>query len=64
VRKIAGEELDEEPKIPALNDFLDKKISFYKDYAKTLAKFQHPETETLNDLFKKTLKEVWGSSLI
>lgn len=63
-RKIAGEELDEEPKIPVLNDFLDKKISYYKDYVKTLEKFQHPETETLNDLFKKTLKEVWGSLLI
>ena len=28
-RKIAGEELNEEPKIKVLNDFLEQKISYY-----------------------------------
>ncbi len=35
-RKIAGEELNEEPKIQILNNFLEQKIKFYSDYVKSL----------------------------
>lgn len=31
-RKMAGEELKEEPKIEILNEFLERKIEFYNDY--------------------------------
>lgn len=35
-RKMAGEELKEEPKIKILNNFLEEKIEFYKDYVEQI----------------------------
>jgi predicted nucleotidyltransferase len=61
-RKIAGEELNEGPKIQVLNDFLEGKINYYNNYVKSLVKIPHPETGLLNELFKKTLNEVWDDA--
>lgn len=58
-RKIAGEELNEAPKIPILNEFLEEKIDYYKVYIETLAQRTQPDTNRLNDLFKQTLYEAW-----
>lgn len=59
-RKIAGDELKEEPKIQILNTFLEEKINFYKEYVKQLEPTTQPETSKLNKLFKETVREVWG----
>lgn len=59
-RKMAGEELNEEPKIHVLNNFLEERILFYKDFLKSVEQAAQPDTAKLNDLFKKTLSEVWG----
>lgn len=59
-RKTSGEELNKEPKIQVLNDFLDHKIQFYKDYINTVEVNNIPETAKLNELFKETLYEVWN----
>lgn len=59
-RKIAGEELNEEPGIKILNDFLKDKINFYNDYIQSVGPNEQPETTLLNDLFKQTINEVWG----
>lgn len=59
-RKIAGEELNEEPQIKILNDFLSEKITYYNDFVKSLGRIQHPETKLLDELFKQTIYEVWG----
>ncbi len=64
-RKMGGEELNEEPKIQILNDFLEDKISYYNDYVKTLGQCNPPDTTRLDELFKQTIYEAWdvnGSS--
>ncbi len=60
-RKKAGEELNEEPKIQILNDFLETKIQFYNDYVKSLGKYDQPDTVRLDQLFKETIYEAWGN---
>lgn len=56
-RKIAGEELNEEPKNHILNDYLEYKIQFYKEYVNSIEKQQLPNTDKLNRLFKETMEE-------
>nr|AIA12771.1 putative nucleotidyltransferase [uncultured bacterium] len=58
-RKIAGEELKEEPKIEILNDFLEREIEFYSDYIDQIESNEKPQTALLDKLFMKTIFEVW-----
>jgi len=58
-RKIAGDEMKEEPKIEVLNDFLEEKINFYSDFVSEIEANEKPNTEKLDALFKKTIFEVW-----
>ena len=58
-RKITGEELYDEPKNPILNDFLEQKIEFYKEYIKTIQQPNQPDSAKLNELFRFTMNEVW-----
>jgi predicted nucleotidyltransferase len=58
-RKMAGEELKEEPKIEILNEFLEKKIELYKDYVEQIEPNENPQTELLDQLFKETIFTVW-----
>ncbi|GAO43575.1 nucleotidyltransferase domain-containing protein [Flavihumibacter petaseus] len=60
VRKKSGEELSTEPRITLLNDFLEEKISFFRDYVKSLHPVRSLETEILNDLFRQTITEVYS----
>lgn len=59
-RKMAGEELNEEPKNQVLHDFLEQKIQYYNDYVKSLGVNNQPETILLDELFKQTIKEAWN----
>jgi uncharacterized protein len=59
-RKMAGEELKEEPKIEILNEFVERKIKFFKDYVEQIEPNDKPQTEMLDALFKKTIFEVWS----
>jgi uncharacterized protein len=61
-RKIAGEELNEEPRIQILNDFLEHKIQFYSDYVKSLGQITQPDTARLDELFKQTINEAWDNN--
>ncbi len=58
-RKMAGEELKEEPKIEILNEFLERKIEFYIDYVEQIEPNDKPQTELLDKLFKETIFDVW-----
>ena len=60
VRKIAGEELSEEPRIDVLNDMLAEKISHYSDLVGEIDTVDKPQTEVLDELFRSTLREVWN----
>lgn len=61
-RKKAGEELNEEPKIQILNEFLENKIQFYTEYIRTIGQISQPDTGKLDELFKHTIYEVWGNN--
>lgn len=58
-RKIAGDELKEQPKNEILNEFLAEKIEFYDKYASKIKVNEKPPTSLLDDLFKETIFEVW-----
>ncbi len=58
-RKMAGEELKEEPKIEILNEFLERKIEFYKEYVEQIEPNNKPQTEMLDAIFRETIFEVW-----
>ena len=58
-RKINGEELNEEPKIQILNDFLNERINYFNNLLKNLNTTKQPDTEKLNELFRETLQNVY-----
>lgn len=62
-RKISGDELNEEPRIQILNNYLEDKINYYNEYVKELDISIKPETFKLDRLFKETLFEVWKDEI-
>ncbi|MBT2722405.1 nucleotidyltransferase domain-containing protein [Bacillus sp. ISL-46] len=59
-RKISGDELNLEPKITSINDFLEKEINRLEEYTKTLRASKEDMTPILDDLFREVLDEVWA----
>lgn len=59
-RKINGDELDLEPKLTVINDFLEKEINRLEEYTKTLKVSKEDMTPLLDDLFREVLDEVWA----
>jgi predicted nucleotidyltransferase len=59
-RKISGDELNLEPKVNAINDFLEKEINRLEEYTKTLKVSKEDMTPDLDDLFRDILDEVWA----
>ena len=59
VRKIAGEELNEEPRVEVLNEFLREKVEYYSRTVGEINTNDRPQTEILDQLFRDTLTEVW-----
>lgn len=59
-KKTSGLEIDIEPKSQVIIDFLGSKIEYYELYLKTIRQDKNSGYETLNLLFRETLKEVWG----
>lgn len=58
-RKIRGEELNLEPKVGAINVFLESEISRLEEYTKTLSVMKEDVTPLLDELFREILDEVW-----
>lgn len=57
-RKLAGEELDREPYIPILSQFIEQELARIE--ATTVAPdHSNTDTERLSDLFRETLEQVW-----
>ncbi|MGE7913686.1 nucleotidyltransferase domain-containing protein [Lysinibacillus xylanilyticus] len=61
-RKIAGEELNMEPKIDSINEYLDKELKHIETYCKNLNIKVDDPTQKLDALFRTTLQEVWGKT--
>ncbi|OCT11083.1 hypothetical protein A8709_05145 [Paenibacillus pectinilyticus] len=60
VRKIAGDEMDYEPRINPINEFLEERIAYYDQMASRMETGDGAQDRELDDLFRKALKEVWG----
>lgn len=58
-RKMAGDELDIEPRIQIINDFLDSEMTRLEAYIKTISVEVEDPTKKLDELFRNTLTEVW-----
>jgi uncharacterized protein len=59
-RKIAGEELNIERRINQINLFLNEEIIRLEEYAKSIKNDIQDPTESLNQIFRETLEEVWN----
>jgi uncharacterized protein len=59
-RKMAGDELDLEPQIPLLNNFLQDEIIRLREFTKNLNLDTSNSTPLLDQLFRDTLEEVWS----
>ena len=59
IRKIQGDELDIEPRINVINDFVENEMDRLDDYVKSLKVKQQDPTKILDELFRNTLQEIW-----
>jgi uncharacterized protein len=61
VAKRAAVEMDRRPRIPAISDFIEEEIKRFEGIATNLPK-QDTSNDSLNQLFRNTLTEVWRTS--
>ncbi|RAW13921.1 nucleotidyltransferase domain-containing protein [Paenibacillus taichungensis] len=61
-RKKAGEELDLEPQLPAIQAFLAEKIAYFEQLAAQLENEQIIQYEELDRIFRFALQEVWAAT--
>lgn len=57
-RKKSGEELDWEPKIDVIDQYLENQITYYKSYLRDFDYKKYPATDWLDRIFRETLDEV------
>lgn len=59
-RKRAGDELDTEPRIPAIHAFLEERIAAYEAQITSMEKeTKRADQSALDDLFRTLLKDAW-----
>lgn len=58
-RKMNGDELDLEPRINVINQFVEEEIQHFNEVVGNYEIDLTPNTETLDQLFRSTLREVW-----
>ncbi len=59
-RKKAGDEFDKEARIEVINEFIEKQIEYFEKRVEDYDKVSQIATAQLDELFRKTLDEVWG----
>jgi len=62
-RKMSGREMDMQPRINIINDFIDEALHRLREYTAGLPK-EEPFDFKRDDLFRKSLQEVWGIDLM
>lgn len=60
-RKMAGDELDREPRIEVLNRFLEERIAWYSSYVEGMPRTE-VDIDRLDELFREMLEKVWVSA--
>ncbi len=58
-RKRSGEELNEDPKIEILNEYLRNRITYFQNLVKSFNNVPPPDTANLDRLFRQTLTNSW-----
>lgn len=58
-RKRAGTEMDIEPRIDVMNEFIEATLSHFSYLAKNAASQPTPETRVLDELFRETITSPW-----
>ncbi|MEH7436502.1 nucleotidyltransferase domain-containing protein [Neobacillus drentensis] len=58
-RKMRGDELNLEPKVTAINEFLEQEIIRLEEYTKSIKVKKEDITPLLDELFRNVLDEVW-----
>jgi uncharacterized protein len=59
-RKKAGDELDYEPRLNPINDYLEERIAYFEKAAVLLPSGEGTRDQQLDTLFRAALKEVWA----
>jgi predicted nucleotidyltransferase len=59
-RKMAGDELNLEARLPVINDYLEQQIAHFEASASRFGPGNSVSDETLDELFRSALLEVWG----
>lgn len=59
-RKIAGDEMDYEPRINPINEFLEERTEYYERMASGMQVAEGDRNQQLDELFRSALEEVWG----
>lgn len=60
-RKINGDELDVESRIEEINQLIEKELSHLEEYVKSVKHVSVDPTQKLDQLFRRTLSEVWAA---
>lgn len=60
VRKMSGDELNLEPRLDVINDYLERQISHFEASASHYESGNGIADEKLDELFRSALLEVWG----
>ncbi|WP_413301756.1 nucleotidyltransferase domain-containing protein [Bacillus sp. 1P10SD] len=59
-RKLRGDEMNLEPKVTAINEFLDQEITRLEEFTKSIKVKKEDITQLLDELFRNVLDEVWA----
>ncbi|MFF2889708.1 nucleotidyltransferase domain-containing protein [Paenibacillus sp. NPDC057967] len=62
-RKKAGDELDDEPRLPLLNEYIEDRLASLEQAAAQLPGAKSDIDAKLDELFRELLKEAWSESL-
>ncbi|GAA3411484.1 nucleotidyltransferase domain-containing protein [Paenibacillus hodogayensis] len=61
-RKMAGDELDYEPRIERINEFLEEKLAYYERAVLGIKPGMGGQEHRLDELFREALQVTWGTS--
>ncbi len=53
--------MKEEARKPVLNQFIEEKIEYFEEFAKSLEYIKNNDVSQLDDLFLNTLDEAWNN---
>ncbi len=61
-RKKAGDEMDYEPRIHSIDEYLEEKIAYFSDAVSRIPAAVRNQDQKLDQLFRSALREVWQTN--